>query len=208
MVPTHPPQLSQQLVAVGGPSENGISNDSPGRLWQERPPEQPVRCFLTLLGGKSGGGLSRQQGRWQSRPKSSSRSPTGWRIGMELPSPTGPGPTTWSLGRVVGTSEARFSTRIRQTALLQEWFPDKSIRDFFPPTTILHMGPGGHRQWLKGINAMLDRLSYLLCITRQGAVNHLKAAVQRLPCGNPKTALERDRGWCILHLLHLSSSLT
>ena len=46
--------------------------------------------------------------------------------------------------------------------LLQEQFPGKCARDFF------------HRQWPKGIKAMLDRFSAPLCMTRQGALNHLR----------------------------------
>ena len=34
-------------------------------------------------------------------------------------------------------------------ALLKERYPDKCARDFLPSTTILYMGPGGHKQWPK-----------------------------------------------------------
>ena len=70
-------------------------------------------------------------------------------------------------------------------AVLLERFPDGRIRDFLPGTTILYMEPSGHRQWPRGTSAMLNRFSCLLCITRQAALDHFKAALRRLPQWKP-----------------------
>ena len=62
--------------------------------------------------------------------------------------------------------------------LLQEEFPGKCSRDFLPPTTKTYIDPGGHRQWPRGIKAMLDRFSMPLCLARQKALERLKAEIE------------------------------
>ena len=48
-----------------------------------------------------------------------------------------------------------------------EMHPSNCVRDYMLATTILYMGPGGHRQWPMSINAMLERFSLLISKTRK-----------------------------------------
>ena len=61
--------------------------------------------------------------------------------------------------------------------LLTEMSPEKKARDWLPPMTILYMAPGGHRQWPVSIKPMLDRLSWIVLVTRPAALTHLREAL-------------------------------
>ena len=65
--------------------------------------------------------------------------------------------------------------------LLKELHPDKSSRDLLPPTAIIYVGSGGHRQWPMSIVAMPGRFSLLISVARKSAIAHLKAAVKAHP---------------------------
>ena len=89
--------------------------------------------------------------------------------------------------------------------LLAKLHPPNCIRDFMPATTILYMGPGGHRQWPMSINPLLDRFSLLIFKTRKLALLNFQAAVQN----NPKWRPRYYKGLSIATApLHQSSSLT
>ena len=64
-------------------------------------------------------------------------------------------------------------------SLLAELCLNKKARDWLPPITIIHMAPGGHRQWPTSIIALLDRLSWLALQTRPLALSYLQTAVQK-----------------------------
>ena len=62
-------------------------------------------------------------------------------------------------------------------SLLTELSPEKQARDWLPPTTILYMAPGGHRQWPVSIKPMLDRLSWIVLMTRPLALVRFREAL-------------------------------
>ena len=63
-------------------------------------------------------------------------------------------------------------------SMLKELPPEKQARDWLPPITILYMAPGGHRQWPVSIKPMLDRLSWIVLMTRPLALMHLREALK------------------------------
>ena len=63
-------------------------------------------------------------------------------------------------------------------SMLKELSPEKQARDWLPPITILYMAPGGHRQWPVSIKPMLDRLSWIVLMTRPLALMHLREALK------------------------------
>ena len=63
-------------------------------------------------------------------------------------------------------------------AMLRELSPGKQARDWLPPMTILYMAPGGHRQWPMSIKPMLDRLSWIVRMTRPIALVRLREALR------------------------------
>ena len=62
-------------------------------------------------------------------------------------------------------------------SMLGELSPGKQARDWLPPMTILYMAPGGHRQWPVTIKPMLDRLSWIVSLTRPLALVRLREAL-------------------------------
>ena len=63
--------------------------------------------------------------------------------------------------------------------MLRELSPEKrQARDWLPPMTILYMAPGGHRQWPVSIKPMLDRLSWIVRMTRPQALESLREALR------------------------------
>ena len=62
--------------------------------------------------------------------------------------------------------------------MLRELSPEKQARDWLPPMTILYMAPGGHRQWPVSIKPMLDRLSWIVKMTRPQALESLREALR------------------------------
>ena len=61
------------------------------------------------------------------------------------------------------------------------------------------MGPGGHRQWPTGINALLERLSLLLRASRSEAINHLQIALKNLPDWKPRYRVKGTKTVKIAH---------
>ena len=69
--------------------------------------------------------------------------------------------------------------------MLRELSPGKQARDCLPPITILYMAPGGHRQWPVSIKPMLDRLSWIVSMTRSQALVSLLEALRTRREWNP-----------------------
>ena len=81
----------------------------------------------------------------------------------------------------VDSSDTTGATMIPSKAqLLKKMHPTKCTRDFMPASTIMYMGPGGHR------HALLDRFSLLILRTRKCAIAHLTAAVKECSKWCPK----------------------
>ena len=70
--------------------------------------------------------------------------------------------------------------------LLEELSPRKRARDWLPALTILYMAPGGHRQWPMSIKPLLDRLSWIVMVTRPLALTHLQNSLRTRPDWQPR----------------------
>ena len=70
--------------------------------------------------------------------------------------------------------------------LLAELSPKKRARDWLPAVTVLYVAPGGHRQWPFSIKPLLDRLSWIVLLTRPLALMHLREELQNNPEWNPQ----------------------
>ena len=71
-------------------------------------------------------------------------------------------------------------------SLLEELSPRKRARDWLPSLTILYMAPGGHKQWPMSIKPLLDRLSWIVMITRPLALTRLQDALRANTGWRPK----------------------
>ena len=70
--------------------------------------------------------------------------------------------------------------------LLEELSPKKRARDWLPTLTIIYMAPEGHRQWPMSIKPLLDRLSWIVMLTRPLALKHLQYSLREHPEWKPK----------------------